>query len=230
MQSPLNCRASLDTVPLEVLNHIFFLTSSEDLDLSLLLVSHAMSWKLLDHPIVKTVRAFWRIGPSPLKFGRLVQNPMPMPLRSHPLHGLDCDDDERERIREEVLASAWCTPGFVKRMQVAFIRRMVKELWDPFLQRDGLGKCALSQPAFWALLDRVAYGGLRTEEENMEICLTDNETRYSWTRIRIWPWQGRIVIRDQLLNRSFEKTLPFLQGVLVEKKCVEGAVAGRIAV
>jgi hypothetical protein len=113
-------------------------------------------------------------------------------------------------------------------MQVAFIRRMVKELWDPFLQRDGLRKCAASQPAFWALLDRLAYEGLQTEEENMEICLTDNETRYSWTRIRIWPWQGRIVIRDQLLNRSFEKTLPFLQGVLFEKKCVTGVVGDGI--
>jgi hypothetical protein len=221
MQNPLSGRVSLETVPLEILNHIFVLTCSEDLELSLLHVSRAMTWKLLDHPIAKVVRAFWPVDQHTRTFGRLLHSSVPLAPGCAPWCGLACNSDERERIREEVLASAWCTPAFMRQMQIAFIRRMVKELWDPFLERDGLKKCAKSHPGFWALLDKVANGGLQTEEMDTEICLTDNEIQYSWTRIRIWPWQGRVVIRDQLLNRSFEKTLPFLQKMLVDKKCLE---------
>jgi hypothetical protein len=229
MQNPLSCRASLETVPLEILNHIFFLTCSEDLDLSLLHISHGLTGKLMDHPIVRIIRAFWPVDQHPHNFGQLLPNLVPMPPGHAPLCGLDCNSDERQRIREEVLASAWCTPTFIRKMQVAFTRRMVKEIWDPFLERDGMMKCAKSHPHFWALLDRVAHGGLQAEEDNMEICLTDNETRYSWTRLRIWPWQGRIVIRDQLLNRSFEKTVPFLQDMLGDRRLVEREVSQSIA-
>jgi hypothetical protein len=229
MQNPLSSGASLETVPIEILNHIFFLTCSEDLDLSLLHVSHGLTWKLMNHPIVRTIRAFWPVHQNTHNFGQLLPNLVPMPPGCAPLCGLACNSDERQRIREEVLASAWCTPTFVTKIQVAFIRRMVKELWDPFLERDGMMKCAKSHPHFWALLDRVAYDGLQAEEDNMEICLTDNETRYSWTRIRIWPWQGRIVIRDQLLNRSFEKRLPFLQDMLGGRRWVKREVSGSVA-
>jgi hypothetical protein len=48
----------LKRVPLEALNHSFSLTSSEGLDMSLLLVSRAMPWNLQHQLIVKTVRAF----------------------------------------------------------------------------------------------------------------------------------------------------------------------------
>jgi len=217
MQSPLSSRASLETVPLEILNHIFVLTCSEDLDLSLLHVSRAITWKLFDHPISRTIRAFWPVGQHSRHFERSLNKSLPVPPGGT---ALACDSDKRQRIRKEVLQSAWCNSTFIRRMQVAFIRRMVKEYWDPFLERDGLKKCAKSHPHFWDLLDRVAYSDMQSEEENLEICLKDNETRYSWTRIRIWPWQGRIVIRDQLLNKSIEKTLPFLECVLIHKTCL----------
>jgi hypothetical protein len=225
MQSPLSDRASLETIPLEILSHIFVLTCSEDLDLNLLQVSRAITWKLFDHPISRTVRAFWPVNQHSWDFKRSLDKSLPV----HPGGtALACDRDKRERIRKEVLQSAWCNSTFIRRMQVAFIRRMVKKLWDPFLERDGLEKCARSHPNFWGLLDRAAYGDMRSEEENLEICLKDNETRYSWTRIRIWPWQGRIVIRDQLLNKSFEKTLPFLECVLIHKTCLGGQILREI--
>ena len=216
-QGPRGSRASLDTMPLEILNDIFLLASSEDLDLSLLHVSRQMRWKLLDHPISKTVRAFWPFDQHTQLVASLTKSSVPLPPECVTPCGLIGTSDRSEMIREEVLASAWCTPSFLRRMQVAFIRRVVKEYWDPFLERDGLKKCATTHAHFWDLLDRVAYSDLGTEEKNMEICLADNETRYSWTRIRIWPWQGRIVIRDQLLNRSLDKTLPFLQCILIDK-------------
>jgi hypothetical protein len=225
MQSPLSGRVSLETVPLEVLSHIFVLTCSEDLDLNLLQVSRTITWKLFDHPISRTVRAFWPVNQHSWDFERSLKKSLPVPLGGA---ALACDSDRRECIRKEVLQSPWCNPTFMRRVQVAFIRRMVKEYWDPFLERDGLEKCAKSHPNFWDLLDRVAYGDMRSEEENLEICLKDNETRYSWTRIRIWPWQGRIVIRDQLLNKSFEKTLPFLECALIHRTCLGGQILREI--
>jgi hypothetical protein len=225
MQSPLSGRAPLETVPLEILSHIFVLTCSEDLDLSLLHVSRAIMWKLFDHPIFRTVRAFWPAHQHSRDFERSPNESLPV------LPGgaaLACDSDKRERIRKEVLQSAWCNSAFIRRMQVAFVRRMVKKYWDPFLERDSLEKCAKSHPHFWDLLDRVAYGDMQGEAENLEICLKDNETRYSWTRIRIWPWQGRIVIRDQLLNQNFEKTLPFLECELIHKTCRGGQILREI--
>jgi hypothetical protein len=221
IRDPLEGRASLEQMPLEILNHIFVLTCSEDLDLSLLHVSRAMTWKLFDHPVSKTVRAFWPADQQTLDLRSMATSSLPLPPGHAPSRVSVCNSDKRKHVRKEVLASAWCTPSFIRSMQVAFVRRMVKEYWDPFLERDGLDKCETSHPQFWDTLDRLAQEELPTEGNDMEICLTDNEIRYSWTKIRIWPWQGRIVIRDQLLNRSFEKRLPFLQCILVDTKSSE---------
>src|SRR2546421_8872840 len=131
MQSPLSGRASLETVPLEILNHIFVLTCSEDLDLSLLHVSRAITWKLFDHPISRTIRAFWPMDQHSGHFERSLNKSLPVPPEGV---ALVYDSDKRQRIRKEVLQSAWCNSAFIRRMQVAFIRRMVKEYWDPFLE------------------------------------------------------------------------------------------------
>ena len=228
--TPSKSQASLDTMPLEILNQIFVLTCSEDLDLSLLRVSRGMAWKLLNHPISRTVRAFWPVKQGVRNSG---QKPTTLSWLSAEFDGtcrLPCYIDDRQRVQEQVLESAWCTSAFKRRLQVAFIRRMMTEVWDPFLERDGLKKCATSHPHFWDILDRLAQDDLRTAEKNLEIGLTDNETRYSWTRVRIWPWQGRIVIRDQLLNRSFEKTIQFLEGRLIDRRGRDGKGFPEIAV
>ena len=189
--SPLDSRASLETIPLEILNHIFVLTCSEDLDLSLLYVSGGITWKLLGHPISRTVRAFWPAKRHGWSNERLLTNSSPFSGNgsvSVP-GGRGGHIDERRGVQQEVLASAWCTPVFMRRLQIAFIRRMVKAHWDPFLERDGLNRCATSHAHFWDTLDRLAQDDTRTADGKLEISLTDSETRYSWTRIRIWPWK-----------------------------------------
>jgi hypothetical protein len=141
--------------------------------MSLLHISRPIAWKLSDHPISRTVRTFWPVDQHSWHFERSLNKSSAVPPGSA---ALACDSDKRHRIRKEVLQSAWCNSTFIRRMQVAFIRRMVKEYWDPFLERDGLKKCAKSHPHFWNMLDRVAYGDTQSEEENPEICLKDNET------------------------------------------------------
>jgi hypothetical protein len=225
---PLESRASLEQMPLEILNDIFVLTCSEDLDLSLLHVCRSLTWKLFDHPVSRTIRAFWPADQHTHDLRSSVTKQLPLPPGHAASHVLVCNSDNREHIRREVLSCAWCTPLFIKSMQVAFMRRMVKEHWDPFLERDGLKKCATSHPHFWDTLDRLAHKNMRAEEKDMEICLRDNETRYSWTKIRIWPWQGRIVIRDQLLNRSFERVLPFLECLIIDKRELESGFCEKV--
>jgi len=223
---PLSRPSPLEIIPVEILNDIFAWTCREDMDTVLLSVSRALRWKLLSHPVVRTLQAFCpefgtvqicRPWLNPDKEARPSKNCCSI-LRAY--------DMEEWLFQADVLDKSWCKPQFVRSIQIALVRRAIKQYWDPLLDRDGYCRSALSYADLWGRLESLTVGYYVGNEE-AEIRISDGLSRFSWTKLRVRPMEGRISIRDQLSNSRLEIFIPFFRRVMAAQQAVE---AGRVEV
>ena len=210
---------SLDTVPLEILNKIFFFASDDDCDLGLALSSKSMATKLQDHPIVRLLLGLLANDQLGTVFlGYFEWETAAACQLLFPCHSVDADE-EPVMGQDDLAGANWCTASFIGKVQITLIKRILKTYWDPLLARDKQPPSTLSHVYMWAELDEFENNpeALRAEWL-IESRIDAVAGRYPWSRVYIWPRQGRVLIRDQLVNRTKQYTIPLLENFLRVKK------------
>lgn len=205
---------SLQTVPLEILNDIFRYACHESLDLTLLRVSRGIQWKLRGHPIVKILCTFCARQEFFHLFGFFLE----AETSCEGIESSACVESFIEpgnMFPPAVFQRSWCTPGLITWMQLVLIKRTIMGYWIPLLERDGCQGHVISCCVLRTLLDDIVQKKWNTGEDNTEdeLVVMDSSSRYSWTRLHVWPQLGRIVIRDQLSNTTLETKISLLSQI-----------------
>ena len=210
-------RVSIEGVPFEILNKIFFFTCDGDCDISLSLTSRSMNSKLQNHPVIRTLRALMETQ----HIDSLFQDILRFDSRNlgqllfQPGNGIG---DGRFQALESIANTQWCTAAFVGRLQITLIKRVLRTYWDPLLARDGCRPSALSHEyVYLELEDFERNPAALCSEWLIESRVDAVRGRYPWTRVYVWPKQGRVLIRDQLLNTSVQYGVPLLENFLQMK-------------
>ena len=203
-------RVSIDTIPTEILDKIFSFASDHDCDLSLALTSRSMAHKLRHHPMLRVL------------FGLLTDDQLKTIFREHFTEDraaacsvlLEATKDS-PLCRTSLAGARWCSASFVGRIQIMLIKRILKTYWDPLQARDIQSPSALSHEYIWAELDEFERQPAALENEWLIESRVDAvKGRYPWSRVYIWPKQGRVLIRDQLVNGCVQYDVGLLQALL----------------
>lgn len=192
-------RAQLATLPAELVLCVFDWVCCDEIDLNMLGVSHQIRLILISHPIIQTLGAF-QIQTSKDAI-KLISDDNDVKQRGQPLTVGVLPRGPHPSI-QDIVKRPWCHNVYVTQIQRALLRTMVKAYWTPYLKRDG----RLKTPSdLEDIMNRVTTI-CREAEQGPRGMLTvfDTTTEYSWTRIQIWPLDGRVLIRDQVSNTSKE--------------------------
>ena len=203
--------ATMETIPCEVLNRIFEYASAEDVDIALLFTSQSILCRLQENPVVRAMQALIAANNCIEIFGRhvcafdhehdLLNCPWLVSNSEHHTAGT-CND---------ITTKSWCNAGFVCRLQIALIKRVLESYWYPLLAREGFPQCEKACCRVWQELDVFCHSeDLLVKSPKIESHFETGDGRYLWIRLSIWPREGRVVIRDQLCNRSVEIGVPLL--------------------
>ena len=195
-------QASIEKIPLEILDKIFAFSSDGDCDLSLALTSRSMAMKLRHHHIVRSLIALTEREQVRSIFHEYIQPGAPASCR-FAFHLLETIADDTTASRDAVVKANWCTASFVGRLQIKLIKRVLKTYWDPLLARDWYQPSAVSHEYIFAELEDFERNPTALRDEWLIESRVDAvRGRYPWSRVYIWPRQGRVLIRDQFLNSS----------------------------
>ena len=202
---------SLQTLPLEILDNIFCFACIEKIDLTLLRVSRDIQWKLREHPLVKVLQSFCSRQEFFQLFGFCLEAEPELETLEWvtPFEKLSERDIQPQRALSD---RPWCTPGLITWIQLVLIKRTIMDYWIPLLERDGCKGSAISCRVLRKLLKEVVQKEWDAAEDDRvdDIVVIDSNSRYSWTRLHVWPRLGRIVIRDQLSNTTLETKISLL--------------------
>lgn len=211
--------ALIERIPLEVLYHIFSLSVNESMDVSLFLTSKPMAQKLADHPTIRAMQKFLTADELLILYpegGRVRKgaSKAAMDLLGKERGGNNGSEGK------ELLSTFWCSDDFVRRTQLAVIKRMLATYWDPLLARDGHAPSHISQAYLWRELEEVAMSSETPPATDVKLVSQAGpiEGRWKWTTVVIWPSSGRISVRDQLYNRWSEICCPMLRTFLALKQ------------
>jgi hypothetical protein len=209
----------MDAIPLEILNKIFAFVADDDCDIGLALASESMQSKLQQHPVIRTLSMLLNKEQLVMLFdsprgGDCSQG------RQSLLSLINGQAKQGDSTKARLGQTVWCTESFVITTQMMLLKRILKTYWDPILTRDGCNKSAESQAHMWAELDEFERNPSALKDEWLIESEVDVASgRYPWSRVCIWPKQGRILIRDRLLNHTREYCVPLVEEYLRMKGC-----------
>lgn len=210
--------SSIEEIPLEVLYRIFSLSVNENMDIGLFLTSKQMAQKLANHPTIRAVRNFLTADELLILYpeGAKIRDGASKAAMGF-LQKERCSN--RESGVKQLLSTAWCNDAFIRRTQLAVIKRLLATYWDPLLARDGYATSRISHAYLWQELEVVVKDKiLPTADVELVSQPGPIEGRWRWTNIVIWPSSGRIVVRDRLYNRRSEICCPVLRTFLALQK------------
>lgn len=199
---------SIETIPIEILEKIFFFACGDDCNLALLQTSNSVATKLHRHSIVLCLLTLTTSTDRQAMFQQSVGSRAAASF-CDPLRYI-------ERVPRVELSArpGWYNEIFVGRLQVSLLKRVLKTAWDPLLKRDEYQPSAISHAYLWAELDEFSKHPTAITTEWLIDSRPDAvQGRYPWTRVYVWPRQGRIIVRDQLCNRSAEYRVPLLENM-----------------
>lgn len=208
----------IEEIPLEVLYRIFSLSVNENMDIGLFLTSKQMAQKLADHPTIRAVRNFLTADELLVLYpeGARIRNGASKAAMGFLQKGR-CSN--RKSGVEQLLSTAWCNDAFIRRMQLAVIKRLLATYWDPLLARDGYATSQISHAYLWQELEDVVKDNIQPATD-VELVSQPGpiEGRWRWTNVVIWPSSGQIAVRDRLYNRRSEICCPVLRTFLALQK------------
>lgn len=200
--------ASLTTLPAEILLEIFEWANWDEVNLNLLQVSKHIRSVLLLHPWLGALGVFsMEETQDRICMVAHAQGDLSLIAKNRQLRRL-CP--ARDSTIENIMNQPWCRESALSQIQKALARRLIRNRWTPYLQRDQrLRKSGdlielLSRVS--ALWQSVIYEG---DEDRMS-SIPDTLTGYVWTRLDLWPLKGRIIIRDQVSNSCEQLDLPIV--------------------
>lgn len=204
---------SIETFPLEILEKIFSFASDNDCDLSLALSSKSMAERLKQHPSVRVLMELLTGEQMRVVFLEYFQIDNAVACNIiFPF--LDDPAGERVLNDRDLTKANWCTTAFVGRIQITLIKRILRTYWDPLLLRDQHLPSVFSHEYVWAELDEFESNPKALQGEWLIESKVDAVSgRYPWSRVYVWPKQGRILIRDQLRNTSELYCVPLLENM-----------------
>ena len=204
---------SIEKFPLEILERIFLFASEDDCDLSLALSSKSMAVRLKQHPSVRVLMGLLPGEQMRVVFVEYFQIDNAVAC-SIIFPFMDDAAGERVLNDRDVTRANWCTTAYVARIQIALIKRILRTYWDPLLLRDQHLPSVFSHEYVWAELDEFESNPKALQGEWLiESKVDASSGRYPWSRVYIWPKQGRVLIRDQLLNTSRLYCVPLLENM-----------------
>ncbi len=203
--------AGIETIPLEILNKIFSFACDDDCDLGLALSSKSMAMKLKEHPRVRILLRHLTREQIRAIFIEYFKDENAI-ARSILFPCLDSSTAGPVLSIRDLAKANWCTASLLGRMQITLIRRILKTYWNPLLLRDKHLPSAVSHEYFWAELDDFDNNPRTLRDEWLIESKVDAVSGcYPWSRVYVWPKQGRVLIRDQLLNTSTQYFVPLLR-------------------
>jgi hypothetical protein len=201
---------------------------TDELDLSLLAVCRRTRALLEQHPVARTIRAFCtRRRMEKTTSLDLNQSGTTTNLSSSNLPDWPLLPSPKDEMRLDVIDRPWCTAAFLWKLQMSFLKHSLRTYWVPYLLRDRAVSCRVSSDPM-DQIDRLCQTFSTSSVSSGASCGTnDSCTLYPWASVYVWPAEGRIVIRDRLMNRCSEIVVPLLKDVVAFMDAAESRVSMR---